>query len=177
MAGPPGGDPPRPVSDEQRAVDELAGLIARSHAVLAIHDRGCTPFFEIVLWVEDGANPGRLDPHELLVISHSEVLWTVCGYSSGPPEDARKGAARSDELDLSELRDARFCARWRDRQNVNPSILATGVTALQLTPLGPAEGGGHLVRIALTFTSDSTDGPEEVHSVVNVALCTHRAEE
>jgi len=61
--------------DNQEFIDDLARIVGRSIGVLAVHDRGPTPYMEMVLWLTDapGGVDGRPDDRELAVISHSAV--------------------------------------------------------------------------------------------------------
>jgi len=67
--------------NHQEFANTLASLVERCVEVLAVHDRGRTPYSEIVLWVDDRANPGIIDQDELAVISHSQLFRTVAVYS------------------------------------------------------------------------------------------------
>jgi hypothetical protein len=65
----------------QEFVNHLATLIGQSVEVLAVHTRDNTPYTEIVLWLRDDANPGVIDPDELVVVSHSRLFETVTKYA------------------------------------------------------------------------------------------------
>ena len=67
--------------NHQEFANTLASLVERCVEVIAVHDRGRTPYSEIVLWVDDRANPGIIDQDELAVISHSQLFRTVAVYS------------------------------------------------------------------------------------------------
>jgi hypothetical protein len=66
--------------NHQEFANTLAGLVERCVEVIAVHDRGKTPYSEVVLWVEDRVNPGVIDQDELAVISHSQLFRTVAVY-------------------------------------------------------------------------------------------------
>ena len=55
--------PPQP-PERQQVLTGLAALLGGSLEVLAIHQRGPTPFVEVVLWLEDSHNLGRIDRDE-----------------------------------------------------------------------------------------------------------------
>jgi hypothetical protein len=79
----------RPLRDDAAALElrrrdflnALAALVSDCTEILAVHQRGPTPYAEIVLWVNDIANPGVIDPQEIAVISHSQPLHAVTIYS------------------------------------------------------------------------------------------------
>ena len=73
-------------TEHQTLIDGLAALIGRSEAILAIHQRGPSPFLEIVLWLHDDEEPGAIDESELAVLSHSMVLRTITIYQLSDDE-------------------------------------------------------------------------------------------
>ncbi|UCD74980.1 MAG: hypothetical protein JSV91_14480 [Phycisphaerales bacterium] len=153
----------------QEMADALATLIGRSHAVLAVHDRGATPYLETVLWLNDRTNPGRIDPEELAILSHSEVLWTIFYYEL--ESSAGEGDAEAEALEPAEVGKPAFCGRWRSRPDVVPRVIATGISDLRLEVKNPAADGHALLRISLTWRSDSADGPDEASVLADVVMC------
>ncbi|MFB3139172.1 MAG: hypothetical protein ACE10B_08130, partial [Phycisphaerales bacterium] len=75
----------------QEQIDALAALIGRSVGVLAIQQRGPTPYLEMVLWLQDDDSEGiqdQADESELAVLSHSQVLRTITIYRLAEGEEA-----------------------------------------------------------------------------------------
>ncbi len=153
----------------QELTNALAALIGRSAGVLAIHPRGATPYVELLLWLQDDEDPGELDEGELALISHSRVLRTVTVYRLAAGEDPS-----ALPLSAARLAGSDFCDRWRADPRVEPVVLATGVSDLEverLQPLRPLEAGdGHPLRIGLTWASDSADGPDEASALVDALM-------
>ncbi len=149
----------------QQLINGLGALIGRSVEVLAVRPRGATPYSELVLWLEDGGRPGRLDPPELAVLSHSEVLQTIVLYQLFEGE-----SEASHVLDRAEARSAGFCDRWRADPLVAPTVLATGVADMRLEQTGRPYEATQRLRITLTWSSESSDGPDEASLLVDAAM-------
>ncbi|MHC4414848.1 MAG: hypothetical protein ACYS0G_06145 [Planctomycetota bacterium] len=157
----------------QEKIDALAGLIGRSVGVMGIHQRGATPFLEIVLWLHDDDDSGRADESELAVLSHSEVLRTITIYRLD--EDENDPAVVP--LDVSRSAEPDFCDRWRADPRVVPLILITGVSDIRIEPLGTPWEGTQRLRIGLTWAPDSVDGPDEASVVVDAVMFSSDARE
>ncbi len=151
--------------NNQQFIVGLAALVGRSVEVLAVRPRGDTPYLELVLWLEDRGRPGRLDRSELAVVSHSEVLQTIVLYQRF--EDGPEGAG---ELARIEAQGAGFCDRWRADPNVWPTVLATGVADMRVEQTGRPYEATQRLRITLTWSSDSSDGPDEASVLVDAAM-------
>ncbi len=153
----------------QRLIESMAARLGRSVAVVAIQDRGATPYEEAVLWLEDIENPGHIDPAELAVISHSRVLQTITYYGIDPhvSGDDAPTAVWVERFDLT---GPEFCVRWRAHPSVVSRVLAVGVSDMQIERLGTARSGLGLLRISLTWDSNSTDGADEASVLVEAAL-------
>ena len=162
-AAPGGNNDFAPAFDNhQEFANTLAQLVGRCQEVIAIHDRGRTPYSELVLWVEDRANPGVIDQTELAIISHSQLFRTVAVYginscgtmdeneaapvarrdhtklnsqqlAGGSVSGARRSALSAIDLnDRQALREPSFCDTWRGLSQVKPCVIATGVSDLRL---------------------------------------------
>lgn len=186
VAGPSWEDvQPRLVTASQgghrQLADSLALLVARSVGVLAIHQRGATPYLEVVLWLDDssGSVRGRADTCELAVLSHSAVLRTITLYrlEQAPQDDPLDGAA--DPLAGPPRDSPEFCNRWRADPRMTPLILARGVSDMRLEPVGIAEdewdeqgkwGGFQRLLLSLTWAPDSADGADEASVLVDTVM-------
>ncbi len=151
--------------NNQQFITGLGALVGRSVEVLAVRPRGDTPYVELVLWLEDRGRPGRLDRSELAVVSHSEVLQTIVLYQRS--EDDTEGEG---ELGRAEAQGAGFCDRWRADPNVWPTVLATGVADMRLEQTGRPYEATQRLRITLTWSSESSDGPDEASVLVDAAM-------
>lgn len=149
----------------QNTIEIFAGILARSRAVLALHDRGETPFEELVLWIEDRDRPGRIDPHEVVVISHSKVLQTLTYFGVDKIEG-------SLPLSLDELKTTRFCDQRRTDPGVTVRVIGAGISDLDLTRQDIIQGGRALLRISFTWASELTDAPDEAAVLVDVVMQT-----
>ena len=156
----------------QQFINGLGALIGRSVEVLAVRPRGATPYSELVLWLEDGGRPGRLDPPELAVLSHSEVLQTIVLYQRFEGE-----SEASSVLDRAAAQSAGFCDRWRSDSLVAPTVLATGVADMRIEQTGRPYEATQRLRITLTWSSDSSDGPDEASVLVDAAMCNDAQQE
>jgi len=186
-------------NNHQEFANTLAGLVERCVEVIAVHDRGKTPYSEIVLWVEDRANPGVIDQDELAVISHSQLFRTVAVYGinscglkdtsaapkskqdhtqpttqhlagSGSVTGARRTTLSAINMnDRQALSDSSFCDTWRGLSQVKPCVIATGVSDLRLEPSSIADQQLSHLRISLTWSADSVDGAGEADALVNLS--------
>lgn len=137
----------------QEVLEGLAGLIGGSLEVLAVHQRGVTPFVEVVLWLEDAKNPGVIDEDEIAVVSHSRVLRKVTCYTMSL-DDRQPSAA----LDRDSLRAPAFCDAFRADRRVRPNTVAVGVSDIQIGQAPDVRNGLTRLRIALTWPAESADG-------------------
>ena len=154
----------------QHTIEIFAGILARSRAVLALHDRGETPYEEIVLWIEDRERPGRIDPHEVVVISHSKVLQTLTYYGVDRIEGSRP-------LSSDDLKTARFCDQRRTDPSVTVRVIGAGISDLDLSPQAIIQGSRALLRISFTWASELTDAPDEAAVFVDVVMQTTNGQE
>ncbi len=154
----------------QNTIEIFAGILARSRAVLALHDRGETPYEEIVLWIEDRERPGRIDPHEVVVISHSKILQTLTYYGVDKIEG-------SLPLSSAELKTTRFCDQRRTNPGTTVRVIGAGISDLDLTPQAIIQGSRALLRISFTWASELTDAPDEAAVLVDVVMQTTNGQE
>ncbi|MHC5026265.1 MAG: hypothetical protein ACYTGR_05825 [Planctomycetota bacterium] len=147
------------LSDDQRHVlDGVVEMIGRSHEVLAIHGRGANPHTRIVLWLEDGGNPGVLDPGEVGVLTHSPALQTISF-------DAFEGN-EAPEVDMTTVRDPGFARQWRACEGVRSRLIAREVSELRVTPTSGPDSSFRL-RISLTWVDETSDCPDKASTVVD----------
>ncbi len=182
---------PQPITashpEHQQAIELLASLISRSKEVLAIHQRGATPYIEIVLWLEDGDNPGQMDPSEVAVLSHSEILQTISFHSldveeseESETEDSggdggwsdQPGAEKTHEPMLPEIdiRRADFCPAWRETAQVGRRVILARVAEISIEQLTELDPTGSLIRISLTWASESADSPDKASLLLDVSM-------
>ena len=141
-------------------LETLTRLIGDSVGVVAIHDRGRSPFAEVVLWLTDEVNRGQLDDREFAVLSHSRVMHTVSLYRV--PADA-KGSIQMPDQSL--VREPVFCDRWRANGLVRPLILMSGVSDMEVEQM-PDQAR---LRLTLTWSGDSTDAADKASAVVGAS--------
>ena len=164
----------------QELIDGLARIVGQSVGVLAVHDRGPTPYMEMVLWLSDapGGVGGRPDDRELAVLSHSAVLQTITIYRLAADEETTAGPI------LDSRRGPEFCNRWRAHPEVMPLVLARGVSDMRVEQVVSDQdewvawgtwGGLQRLRLSLTWAPDSTDGPDEASVLVNTVMFPHAA--
>lgn len=158
------------VPEHQTTLDALADLIGRSRAILAVHQRGVTPYAETVLWLDDRENQGVIDEGEIAVLSHSEVLWTIVYHGLAAADDPERVQKGETAIDVNNACRIAFCSHWRSDPRVEPRVIATGVSGMRIEPIGQSGEGRALVRIALTWGSDLTDGSDEASTVVDVQM-------
>jgi len=152
-------------AEHQQSVDELAAIIGGSASVLAIHQRGMSPYAEIVLWMRDADGSRRAEASELAVISHSRIMRTIKVYLI----DDEAAAPR---LAVHRFDDPAFCAAWRSSRQVSSRVLVAGVSNLSLEGLGPTVAGSRRLRLSLRF--EGADGTDDVGEALIDAAGTAR---
>jgi len=157
------------VPAHQVTIDTLAAYVARSREVLAVHQRGESPFLEVVLWVDDTHNKGEIDIDEVAVISHSAILHTICLYERRRPEDE----SESPMLPASDIQSPAFCDAWRSRPDVTRRVLATRVSGMTIEDVHSNDDGRAVKMMALTWSPESADGPDEASVLLDV-ICRPR---
>ncbi len=156
--------------DHQRLIESLGSLIGRSGKVLAIHDRGPTPYMEVLLWMDDANNPGTIDAGELALLSHSRVLQTITYYTLSEGRDAARYRGGFGQIGPA------FCTQWRAEPDVTARVIGAGVSDMRVEPVEGGPTGPALLRISLTWGPDSTDGPDEASVLVD-AVYGHGGQE
>ncbi len=157
-------------------IEDLAVILEHCVGVLAINERGATPFVEVVLWLEDGSTgtAGRADRHEIGLLSHSSVLQTITVYCLSP-------AAGTDGGDPAEPLSGgpEFCQRFRADPRVSALVLGRGVADMRVEPVGAVQaewgeagswGGFQRLLLTLTWAADSADGADEASALVDTVM-------
>lgn len=142
--------------------EQITQLIGRTHAVIAVHPRGQSPFEEIVVWVADLRKNNRIDPEEIAVISHSRILHTITWYAldaqvyNGEPEWSQVFGPASSVADVASQH---FCDRFRSHRDVMPRVIATGIREMAVETALPESGDAdrRLLHIGLIWSTQTTD--------------------
>jgi hypothetical protein len=158
-------------------------MIASSHEVLAVHHLGPSSHEEIVLWERDASNQGVIDPDELCIISHSELLRLVRVYRldprsadvSTPALARRKGPVGGiPVVNSSTVRTPGFCGRWRAAPSVTARVLQSGISDMRILvsaqPSSSAPANQAELTLRLKWATDSADGDEEATTLVRAKL-------
>ena len=162
----------------QQVFEAFAGLVSRSKEVVAVNQRGATPFLEFVLWLEDTEHLGVIDPHEIAVLTHSEVLQTITMHTFDPSAARRdaRGATEAVEtptaLARSDIRAPGFCAGFRDRPGVRRRLIGKRIAHLDAESLVDAVAGRSMLRISLIWDQESADGEDEASALMDVHMRT-----
>ena len=133
--------------ERQRVAEMIAGIVARSHGVLAVNDTG--PFLEVVLWIEDGEPRDVTDLSEVLVLSYSSTVRAIVAWQldSEVPIDGDPPTGYGTS----------FCTWWRGLDATTRRPLATGVRAFSVQGNASERNAGGM-SISLTWADDSADG-------------------
>jgi hypothetical protein len=174
----PPADEPAALERHQQIIDALAALMSRSTEIIAIHASTDSSYTEIVLWLDDRTAPGRIDPGEIAVLTHSAVLHTIWFHTLEPavddPDDVltklTNEAASLEPLEWSDMQDAGFCSAWRHRPDIQRRLIASGVARLDVERIARSDNRSVLLRIALTWAAESADGPDRASSVLDVIM-------
>lgn len=150
------------IPSHQRVIEAFGGLVARSRAMLAVHDRGAGSHEELVLWLENRDLPKLVDPHEIGVISHSRILQTLTLHTMPEAEIA--------PLDVPWQAWSRpgFCETWRTCPGTHSTVIAAGLSDVDFRSEQLIQGGPAALRITFTWAADSADGSDQASIVVGV---------
>jgi hypothetical protein len=162
-------------TSHQMVIEGLASLVSGAEGIIALHERGPSPFVELVLWLEDSTNRGVIDRHEIVVIGHSRVLRTVTVYQT-----ARQSAALAVvtwQPDDKVLRSRTFCDQWRADAGVRPRVIGTGISDMQFERIDQTDEASARYAITLTWAEDSVDGADEATLIVDAAVHSISAQE
>lgn len=154
-------------------IHEFAQLIGRSVEVLAIHQRGSSPFLEMVIWLEDHQSPGQPSIDEVAVISHSKILGTIVLYRLPLDEKSSTPVV----LKRAVLKGVKFCNQLRANPKSVPTVLATGISDMRVERTGSPYNGAQRLRITLTWADDSSDGSDKASVLVDAAMFQSEARE
>ncbi len=138
----------------------FAGLVSQCREVLVVRGADARAGVEMVLWLEDAANPGRIDPGEIALVRHSRLLRIITLHK-------QDGEVDGPSLARSDITAPGFARAWRDRPEVTRRVLATGVSDLTVTPVARADDGRSMFRVSFTWPADSVDGPDEACVLVD----------
>lgn len=151
------------IPGHQTQLELFAAMVARSQAVLAVCQGGSRSHEELLLWMEDRESPGILEDSELALISHSRILQTITYHRLDP--------AHADSTALGEAwRDPGFRQRWRTDPRIESTVLAAGISDLDLETIPLIQGDRPALRIRFTWASDTADGSDEASTLVEVNI-------
>lgn len=150
------------IPSHQRVIEAFGGLVARSRATLAVHDRGADSHEELVLWLEDRDNSQRVDPWEIGVISHSRILQTLTLHTMSEAEIAPL------DVPWQAWSHPGFCETWRTCPDTQSTVIAAGLSDVDFRREPMIQDGPATLRITFTWAADSADGSDEASIVVGV---------
>lgn len=171
LHGGPAPRTPRPPSDpgHLEVTETLERVIGGSHALLAVHPRGRTAFLEIVLWLEDGKNPGLVDATEVLVLSYSPVLQSLTAHAFDAEGEAAVEAGPPGPWLPAAAARASFCDAWRADRRGRRMVIESSLSDMRVERIAREDGGADLLEITLTWSANSSDAQDEATVYVEVA--------
>jgi hypothetical protein len=155
--------------------DAVRALMAKSHAIVAVHTNEQSGLTEVVVWHRDTDIDGAIDPSELVVLTHSRFLGQVSASvlewqpSLGDPNYARLSAP----IPIESARSPGFLQMWRSREGVGTSPIAIGVERFGLERLG-RRFGEKVWCVELRWSADVSDAYEDRSSAFVVAPENYR---
>jgi hypothetical protein len=161
-------------------IRSLAGMLGQCEGVLALRDERDGAETEVVVWLDDSHDVGRVNADELAVVRHSPLFQTVTLYSASDRSDSGSpalgagtwaGAAKPSFTDavvtLAEIAAPGATDRWRSHPAVGARVLATGISCMSIEPAHPGTDRAlSLFRVRLTWDAESSDGAESASAVV-----------
>jgi hypothetical protein len=171
-SGGAGSGPVDPLTPEQRALAEaLEALLQRSHRVLAVHQRGSAPLTEVLLWLTDETDPGRIEESELGLLSHSRALHTLTLTTAAPAAEAGRPQARAPSAwdpDDPDLVERAFCDWWRARRDGLARVLARGLSDMTVEHAAAPPPGRTRLVLTLTWSVEPADHIPRASVLVDV---------
>lgn len=153
----------------QAVIDGLGALIARSAEVLAVHPKSSADSAAILLRLEDLHATEEVLPEEIALLAHSRIMQTVTLYTLTTPSEPA-GASSGGVPTRSRLEERDFCHKWRDNPDIQPRLIAAGISDMQIEVVPSGEQGRRLLHIALTWARESADGPDEASVLIDVVM-------
>ena len=157
--------------DRRAVIETLGQMLESCHQVLAVHHRGPQrPFTEILLWLEDGQRPGRIDEGEVGLLSHSRVLQTLVltVHVAGDEADGRTPRPADWAPGDTALRQSTFCDWWRGRRGAVPRLVARDISDLSVAPAEAAMPGRSRLQLSLTWSGEAADARDSALVLVDV---------
>lgn len=181
---------PLAASDQhQQVADAVSALMTRAERVLALRPGDADRGVEIVLWLDDSHDAGRVNADELALIRHNRLFQTVTFYSVAPialnaRASARGSAAhagiasfahsasantveasRHDQAIDAEVFTPGFTDRWRGMSAVQARVLAAGISDMRVESFDGVSALSNL-RVHLQWGGDSVDDGSEASAIV-----------
>lgn len=156
----------------QQVIEAIATLLGRSEEIVAVHDRGESPFVEVVLRLQDKGG-SELAEDEIAVLSHSEVLQTITFYTlpeQAAPDPERRQVFADAGRRREQLTKPRFCTLWRSDPGVVPRVIATGVTDMTIEQVERLSPDRVRLWIELTWGPNSSDGEDSASVFVHAVM-------
>jgi hypothetical protein len=168
-----------PHNAHQDLLNSLTSMLSQCRQVLAVRageeDRGA----EMIMWLEDSHDPGRINADELAVVRHSPLFQTITLYnvardtrsSQGARLTSRAASASPAEATLTQadLAAPGFIDRWRAMPAVAARVVGSGISDMNIEQVDRSNARElSLVRLHLTWAGDSADGPDDASAAVQV---------
>ncbi|MCA9293389.1 MAG: hypothetical protein KDA20_06215 [Phycisphaerales bacterium] len=159
-----------PPTDPAKAgvFESLRKLMVDSKEVLAMRPATDAGLTEIVLWHKDEGDDGKIDPSEVIVLTHSAFLGTITAHAAtNPPKMSDENFARLvAPIDRVWATHPDFCAAWRRRPDVTGRVVAAEIDQMRIEPASPdGSRPGFYVRLTWSGSVSDESIPDAVFGV------------
>jgi hypothetical protein len=179
---------PALVESHQAVLEAIVEMLGRSEAVLAVHPRDASPYYDVVIWTHDAQHTGRVDRDEIAMLSHSKVLWTLTLHQLAAPAESSAPSAHPAHADQSRMEGDTFwrptaaarpeiCEIIRNSIDTQSRVVETGLSDVAFEPVTFQSDQRVLMRVTLTWATDSADGKDRASALVSVIMRQSQAEE
>ncbi len=144
------------------AFEALRILLQSCKQVVAVHANDQAGVTEVVLWHRDIDLDGKLDPSEIVLLTHSRFLGQISAASQGwqPGRDDKDFERLTRPIDGAVAANPGFSSKWRARPDVETAPVAVGIDGFRLEDLGGKFEQG-TYRVVLRWSPNVSDAVED----------------
>ena len=160
----------------RRVAESVANVISSSRGIISTSPDKSGPVDDVVLWLADGGDAGRMEWRDMAVLSHSPlrralVLYRWPDASEVPPERQMELQRRGEQTVSPDRRgSASLSERFRRDPLVSRAVVAHGVSWFRLEPIGAGPNMQSKViplRLTLIWPGEAADTTDQASLVIH----------
>lgn len=140
-------------------------LLRSAHQLISLHKSEQTGLTDLVLWYRDDDLDGKIDPTELVVLTHSRFLGQMSAASVEwqPSAGDRDFVRLTAPIDPAYASSVDFVAAWRSRSDVSVRVVAVEIDGFGLERL-QRKYGQEAWRVWLRWSPNISDPKRDTES-------------